>query len=253
MMSPTVVLRDGAPELVLGSAGSNRIRSAILQTIIRVIDDGLRGRRRRPGAAGPLRGRRRVRRARDRHRRRSSAPGGRSARFRELNLFFGGVQAVARDRQGRLSGGGDPRRGGAAVVVDAAMRVRAAAVLALLAGASRCPAAASTSQSPDLFLVTRTGGQGQKLTLLVNDARHDRVRRRQAEAAGRSAAAPGARPGHRPQRRRQVQAELPGSASRQRVLLHGESAERHIHISRYRGPSAQGTVPAGVVCSTGRG
>ena len=41
MMSPTVVLRDGAPELVLGSAGSNRIRSAILQTIIRVIDDGL--------------------------------------------------------------------------------------------------------------------------------------------------------------------------------------------------------------------
>ena len=41
MMSPTAVLRDGAPELVLGSAGSNRIRSAILQTIIRVIDDGL--------------------------------------------------------------------------------------------------------------------------------------------------------------------------------------------------------------------
>ena len=30
------------PELVLGSAGSNRIRSAILQTIIRVVDDGLR-------------------------------------------------------------------------------------------------------------------------------------------------------------------------------------------------------------------
>src|SRR5581483_8808065 len=41
MMSPTVVLRDGAPELVLGSAGSNRIRSAILQTIIRVVDDGM--------------------------------------------------------------------------------------------------------------------------------------------------------------------------------------------------------------------
>jgi gamma-glutamyltranspeptidase/glutathione hydrolase len=31
-----------------------------------------------------------------------------------LNLFFGGVQAVARDpRTGALSGGGDPRRGGA--------------------------------------------------------------------------------------------------------------------------------------------
>ena len=42
MMAPTAVLRDGRPELVLGSAGSNRIRSAILQTIVRVIDDGLR-------------------------------------------------------------------------------------------------------------------------------------------------------------------------------------------------------------------
>ena len=42
MMSPTVVLRDGPPELAVGSAGSNRIRSAILQTIIRCIDDGLR-------------------------------------------------------------------------------------------------------------------------------------------------------------------------------------------------------------------
>ena len=42
MMAPTIVLRDGRPELVLGSAGSNRIRSAILQTIIRVVDDGLR-------------------------------------------------------------------------------------------------------------------------------------------------------------------------------------------------------------------
>ena len=40
-------------------------------------------------------------------------------RFRELNLFFGGVQAVARDLNGRFSGGGDPRRGGAALVVSA--------------------------------------------------------------------------------------------------------------------------------------
>ena len=38
MMAPTAVLRDGVAELVLGSAGSNRIRSAILQTIVRVID-----------------------------------------------------------------------------------------------------------------------------------------------------------------------------------------------------------------------
>ena len=33
-------------------------------------------------------------------------------RFSERNLFFGGAQAVER-RGGALSGGGDPRRGGA--------------------------------------------------------------------------------------------------------------------------------------------
>jgi gamma-glutamyltranspeptidase / glutathione hydrolase len=118
MMSPTTVLREGAPELVLGSAGSNRIRSAILQTIIRVIDDGLE--------AGDAVQAPRV------HFEDGvvyAEPGidtgalehaGRAiARFRELNLFFGGVQAVARDRHGRFSGGGDPRRGGAALVVSA--------------------------------------------------------------------------------------------------------------------------------------
>ena len=41
MMAPTVVLRDGRAEVALGSAGSNRIRSAILQTILGVVDHGL--------------------------------------------------------------------------------------------------------------------------------------------------------------------------------------------------------------------
>jgi hypothetical protein len=36
-------------------------------------------------------------------------------RFGALNLFFGGVQA-ALQRDGELSGAGDPRRGGAAVL-----------------------------------------------------------------------------------------------------------------------------------------
>jgi gamma-glutamyltranspeptidase/glutathione hydrolase len=36
------------------------------------------------------------------------------ARFRARNLFFGGCQAVERDpATGAMSGGGDPRRGGA--------------------------------------------------------------------------------------------------------------------------------------------
>jgi gamma-glutamyltranspeptidase / glutathione hydrolase len=112
MMAPTVVQSAEGVELVLGSAGSNRIRSAILQTIVGVIDRGLS-----------------VRAAVDAPRLHFedgvvyAEPGvdvgglGRGepalARFRELNLFFGGVHAVARDpNTGELSGGGDPRRGG---------------------------------------------------------------------------------------------------------------------------------------------
>jgi gamma-glutamyltranspeptidase/glutathione hydrolase len=116
MMAPTIVLRDGAPELVLGSAGSNRIRSAILQTILRVIDDGLHA----PDAVqaprvhfedGVVYAEPGIDTA-------SLEQSGRAlGRFRERNLFFGGVQAVQRDPSGEFWGGGDPRRGGAAVVV----------------------------------------------------------------------------------------------------------------------------------------
>jgi gamma-glutamyltranspeptidase/glutathione hydrolase len=116
MMAPTVVLgTDGAVELVLGSAGSNRIRSAILQVIVGVVDHGLQAHDAvvaprahfeddlvyvEPGVdAAALRD-----------------AGREVLAFRDLNLFFGGAQAVERDRAtGALSGAGDPRRGGAAV------------------------------------------------------------------------------------------------------------------------------------------
>ncbi|MBI5106232.1 MAG: gamma-glutamyltransferase [Solirubrobacterales bacterium] len=115
MMSPTAVLGEGGIELTLGSAGSNRIRSALLQTIVAVVDHGLEARAAveaprlhfesgvvyaEPGIdLGGL-----------------EAAGREVARFRGLNLFFGGVQAVERDRRtGALTGAGDPRRGGAAV------------------------------------------------------------------------------------------------------------------------------------------
>jgi gamma-glutamyltranspeptidase / glutathione hydrolase len=121
MMSPTALLRDGTPELVLGSAGSNRIRSAVLQTILRVIDDGLEA-----GEAV------RAPRVHFEDGVVYAEPGvdtaaleraGRAiAHFRELNLFFGGVQAAARAELGRFSGGGDPRRGGAALVIDRSSR-----------------------------------------------------------------------------------------------------------------------------------
>ena len=116
MMAPTAVLGAGGEvELVLGSAGSNRIRSAILQVILNVVDRGMpadaaiRAPRlhheggvvyAEPGIdAGALQ-------ASDRE----------VVKFRAPNLFFGGVQAIERDhRTGVVTGGGDPRRGGAAV------------------------------------------------------------------------------------------------------------------------------------------
>jgi gamma-glutamyltranspeptidase/glutathione hydrolase len=116
MMAPSVVLRDGEPEMVLGSGGSNRIRSAILQAIVRLIvdeewaqdavsaprvhfEDGVV--EAEPGtdedALSHL-----------------EESGYTVHRWVRKNWFFGGVHAVARDPDtGAVGGGGDPRRGGA--------------------------------------------------------------------------------------------------------------------------------------------
>jgi gamma-glutamyltranspeptidase/glutathione hydrolase len=116
MMAPTVVLRDGEIVLALGSAGSNRIRSAILQTVVRAVEQGY------PVDAaieaprlhfeqGTLQAEPGIEPAALERIEQRGVP---VARWPSLNLFFGGVQAVARDpRTGELSGGGDPRRGGA--------------------------------------------------------------------------------------------------------------------------------------------
>ena len=120
MMAPTVVLRDGELEAGLGSGGSNRIRSAVLQVILRLIADGKpaqdavdAGRvhfedgvvQAEPGVDAEALARLERR-------------GCPVARWRRRNLFFGGVQTVARDPgSGQLRGGGDPRRGGAVVVL----------------------------------------------------------------------------------------------------------------------------------------
>jgi gamma-glutamyltranspeptidase / glutathione hydrolase len=111
MMAPTVVTRGGEVELVLGSAGSNRIRSALLQTIVGVVDRGLGARAAvdaprvhfedgtlyvEPGVE-------------------VSGPAGMEVvEFHDLNLFFGGVQAVLCQGDA-IDGAGDPRRGGVAV------------------------------------------------------------------------------------------------------------------------------------------
>ncbi len=119
MMAPTVALRDGEVVLGLGSAGSNRIRSAILDTTVRVLEQGMdaaeavrsprvhfeRGTvQAEPGVEEEGLGR-------------LEQSGITVVRWTQQNLYFGGVQAVTRDpATGELSGGGDPRRGGVVVV-----------------------------------------------------------------------------------------------------------------------------------------
>jgi len=117
MMAPTIVLNDDDVELVLGSAGSNRIRSALLQTIVGAVDNGLDAREAviaprlhveaghlyvEPGV--PIEQLDRMR--------------WELVRFRSPNVFFGGVQAIRRNPEtGEVTAAGDPRRGGVAVYV----------------------------------------------------------------------------------------------------------------------------------------
>lgn len=119
MMAPTVVLRDGDVIAGLGSAGSNRIRSAVVQTIVRMLAEGM-------GPADAIEAARLHFEAgvvqaepgvEDTGLQAVEKGGTTVVRWDHKNLFFGGVQAVARDpASGELSGGGDPRRGGAAVI-----------------------------------------------------------------------------------------------------------------------------------------
>jgi gamma-glutamyltranspeptidase/glutathione hydrolase len=116
MMSPTIVMRDGSVEVALGSSGSNRIRSAILQTIVGVVDHGLEA---AAAVAAP-----RVHFEQGIIHAEPGVPVEALGcdphailAFRAPNMFFGGVQAVCRDpATGALTGAGDPRRGGVAVV-----------------------------------------------------------------------------------------------------------------------------------------
>jgi gamma-glutamyltranspeptidase/glutathione hydrolase len=118
LMTPSLLLRDGKPRLVVGSAGSSRLHGAILQVVVNVIarglgvEDAVEAPRihfengvahcEDPAAADEL-----------------EAAGYPVVRWRDQNLFFGGVSAVEIRDDGTLAGAGDPRRGGAAVVVQA--------------------------------------------------------------------------------------------------------------------------------------
>ena len=118
MMAPSLVLERGRPKLVVGSAGSIRLRAAILQIVVNVVDHGL--------SAGEATEAPRVHLDEDV----LQLEGGTDPvaadlleeqgydviRWAGRNLYFGGVAAVV-GRNGELEAAGDPRRGGAGLVV----------------------------------------------------------------------------------------------------------------------------------------
>ncbi|MBF0251383.1 MAG: gamma-glutamyltransferase [Alphaproteobacteria bacterium] len=120
MMAPSLVQRNDGMVVALGSGGSNRIRTAVLQVILDVLEFDIRV---REAVALP-----RIHYERgvmnvepgfdDGVRERLARDFDPCKLWDDVNLFFGGVHAVEFHRaRGLLDGGGDPRRGGVSMVV----------------------------------------------------------------------------------------------------------------------------------------
>jgi gamma-glutamyltranspeptidase/glutathione hydrolase len=119
MMTPAIVLQGGQPRVVVGSGGSIRIRSAILQVLSNLLDfkmtlnDAVNSARVHiedgvmqcekgyiPEAVDAL-----------------EALGYVVNRWSNRSMYFGGAHSVSRTPDGRLVGAGDTRRGGATSVI----------------------------------------------------------------------------------------------------------------------------------------
>jgi len=118
MMAPTIILGPDGGVTALGSGGSNRIRTAILQVAVNLLDlgmsieDAVEAPRLHVEKGGTV----------------SFEPGlGRAEQILEVrpdstiwpdkNLYFGGVHAARRLAKGGLEGAGDPRRRGHTIVI----------------------------------------------------------------------------------------------------------------------------------------
>jgi gamma-glutamyltranspeptidase / glutathione hydrolase len=119
MMTPTIVLKDGKTRLVLGSGGSIRIRSAILQVLCNLLDFGMTlseavDAPRVHVEDGVLQ----CEAGFDETAVSQLADMGYPInRWPTRSIYFGGVHSVSRDENGRLDAAGDNRRGGATAVV----------------------------------------------------------------------------------------------------------------------------------------
>jgi gamma-glutamyltranspeptidase/glutathione hydrolase len=115
MMAPTIVLKNNQPEIVLGSGGSKRIRTAILQVISNILDFKMPV---KEAVTSP-----RVHWENDSF---HVEPGfseqevnqirlptnSQLVRWQEKNLFFGGVHTVLETTEGLIEGASDHRRDG---------------------------------------------------------------------------------------------------------------------------------------------
>jgi gamma-glutamyltranspeptidase/glutathione hydrolase len=115
MMAPTIVLKDAQPEIVLGSGGSKRIRTAILQVISNILDFQMSV---NEAVESP-----RVHWENEAFHVEPGWPeeevnkmtipaDNQLVQWQEKNLFFGGVHTVRETSQGLIEGAGDRRRDG---------------------------------------------------------------------------------------------------------------------------------------------
>lgn len=119
MMAPTLVMRPAGARIVIGSGGSNRIRTAILQVLVNLLDFGV--------DVEEAVSRPRVHFENDLLSIEGGFDAGEVASLIESypnyhlwddrNLFFGGTHTVVREPGGSFDGFGDPRRGGVCLVV----------------------------------------------------------------------------------------------------------------------------------------
>lgn len=115
MMAPTIVLKDNKPEIVLGSGGSNRIRTAILQVISNIVDFKMHVNEAvnsprvhwennvfniEPGFSEEA-----IKAILD--------DNNQLVLWKKKNMFFGGVHTVMENSEGIIEGAGDRRRNGA--------------------------------------------------------------------------------------------------------------------------------------------
>jgi gamma-glutamyltranspeptidase/glutathione hydrolase len=120
MMSPSLVVTGDRPRLVVGSAGSERLRGAILQVTLDAVAEGVPLRAAIDAPRVHFDG---VKLHLEGGFDEEIADGLEEAgyevvRWGDRNLYFGGVAAVAFRADGSLEAAGDPRRGGAAVIVE---------------------------------------------------------------------------------------------------------------------------------------